>query len=185
MNEEYLQTLKKILSDNSEIVGECIEWTGTLARGYGNFWYKKHWSAHRASYFSHHGAIPEGLYICHKCDNPKCIKIDHLYAGSAKDNARDRKNSKGFSKTIEKMKKTRKKNKEKPFVNNGYYRVKEFSELLDLHRNTVYQLISSGHINAFRAGRGKRSSFRIPVSEIERMALFNLKDYLNNFLSKE
>lgn len=58
----------------------------------------------------------------------------------------------------------------------GFYTVNEFAELLRIHRNTVINSIKSGKIQAFRVGYGKRSCFRIPKSEIQRMALFDLKD---------
>ena len=36
------------------------------------------------------GPIPTGYYICHSCDNPRCVNIDHLFCGSPKENQRDR-----------------------------------------------------------------------------------------------
>lgn len=49
----------------------------------------KHERLHRIIYEMHHGEIPKGLLIRHKCDNPNCCNIEHLEIGNHKDNAKD------------------------------------------------------------------------------------------------
>jgi hypothetical protein len=44
---------------------------------------------HRAVYAFYMGRIPEGMLVCHKCDNPACCNINHLFLGSANDNTQD------------------------------------------------------------------------------------------------
>lgn len=70
----------------------CWEWTGSrTAPG----WHGRvsvngvMVMAHRVSWEMAHGPIPEGLSVLHHCDNPPCVNPDHLYLGTAKDNARD------------------------------------------------------------------------------------------------
>ena len=69
----------------------CWEWTGCKKRhGYGKFFADgKDCFAHRWSYEAHNGPIPPGLFVCHKCDNPRCVRPDHLFVGTAKDNTQD------------------------------------------------------------------------------------------------
>ena len=70
----------------------CWLWEGALSKegGYGAAWGKgKCIRAHRLSYLTFVGPIPEGLVIMHKCDTPSCVNPGHLRAGTASDNMRD------------------------------------------------------------------------------------------------
>ena len=70
---------------------DCIEWDRTLhSGGYGVFRENgKQKYAHRVVWEENHGPIPFGMFVCHKCDNPPCINIDHLFLGTNADNMKD------------------------------------------------------------------------------------------------
>ena len=71
--------------------GKCWEWIGRKSpEGYGRFWDgDKDTTAHRFAYSLVYGAIPDGMFICHHCDNPGCVRTSHLFMGTHSDNMRD------------------------------------------------------------------------------------------------
>lgn len=77
---------------------ECWNWKrglngNTRLTSYGIVWIngKRH-KAHRLARALSSGPFDEVLLVCHKCDNPKCCNPNHLFFGTAKDNAQDSKN---------------------------------------------------------------------------------------------
>lgn len=71
---------------------KCWEWkAGTDECGYGKFrLLRSSYTAHRIVYQLTHGVIPEGMCVCHKCDNPPCCNPKHLWLGTFEENMLDK-----------------------------------------------------------------------------------------------
>jgi hypothetical protein len=76
-------------------MSDCIEWTGPRHySGYGQGRIpgdRRPRRAHRLVWEQVNGPIPDGLYVLHRCDNPPCVNVDHLFLGTQLDNMRDAK----------------------------------------------------------------------------------------------
>lgn len=74
----------------------CWEWDGyRTEKGYGRLAIKTERGyrsifSHRLSYSLHHATDPGRLCVCHTCDNPACVRPDHLFLGSKRANNEDR-----------------------------------------------------------------------------------------------
>jgi hypothetical protein len=71
--------------------GECWLWTGYVqSNGYAKTWYqgRVQW-AHRIAWQEANGPIPEGMFVCHRCDVRRCVRPDHLFLGTQRDNMQD------------------------------------------------------------------------------------------------
>jgi hypothetical protein len=69
----------------------CREWQGAvLNSGYGQIRRgKSRFVLHRYVWELANGPIPAGMFVCHRCDNKRCYRLDHLFLGTAKDNIQD------------------------------------------------------------------------------------------------
>jgi hypothetical protein len=70
---------------------DCWDWQGRQSSdGYGVFALDhQRWRAHRLAWTLAHGPIPSGLFVCHHCDRPLCVRPEHLFLGTNDDNMRD------------------------------------------------------------------------------------------------
>lgn len=74
-------------------ISGCWEWSGPLFRGTGYAMVSlargKLARGNRVAWELTYGPIPDGLFICHRCDNPRCCNPEHLFVGSPSDNTQD------------------------------------------------------------------------------------------------
>jgi len=70
-------------------------------------------------------------------------------------------------------------------MDDGFYTIKEFARVLQVHPNTIYRAIKFGRIQAFRVGTGKKAHWRIYRHEVQRMAEFDLRDTLERITNQQ
>lgn len=76
--------------------GECWLWTGSNYRGYGRLRVGSRRDGTRRLELATHlawtianGPVPDGMWVLHRCDNPPCVRPDHLFVGTCADNVHD------------------------------------------------------------------------------------------------
>lgn len=87
--------LKELFWKKVDTSDSCWVWTASTLKsnGRGQFPTARRYgfstSPYRFSWQLHHGAIPSGRLICHRCDNPLCVRPEHLFLGTQLDNMED------------------------------------------------------------------------------------------------
>ena len=82
---------QRLVKHSKRMANGCLEWTGHRDKdGYGDIGIKgANKRAHRVAWEEVYGPIPMGMKVCHHCDNPPCIDVEHLFVGTTKDNSQD------------------------------------------------------------------------------------------------
>jgi hypothetical protein len=91
LDPQYIEQLRGRFWGKVDRTGDCWEWQAAVnSQGYGCISImSKSQLAHRVSHELNIGPIPAGMLICHKCDNPLCVRPDHFFLGNTSANIQD------------------------------------------------------------------------------------------------
>lgn len=124
----------------------CWEWTASVtgskknpSKDYGAF--KLNGSrrkAHKVSYVNYCGNVPDGLCVCHKCDNTHCVRPDHLFLGTNADNMADKvRKGRQYSKlTQEQVLEIRK------LYATGNYTQRQLADMFNVDQTLISQIVN-------------------------------------------
>ncbi len=135
-DERFWQKVEKFEGEDA-----CWIWRGsTKASGYGSFGMGgRSIGAHRAAWRLTHGAIPKGVFVCHKCDNPPCVRPEHLFLATAQGNVDDkiRKGRSKHGRPIEDVRAIRKAHADgEP--------ARAIAKRFDCHWTTIWRIVNRG-----------------------------------------
>lgn len=116
------KTLEERFWEKVDVTKGCWNWTSSKEKdGYGQFRLPsgRRVQAHRFSWELTNGEIPDRVFVCHHCDNPSCVRPDHLFLGTHDENMRDR-NIKGRAARGEKHGRARLSDEEIELIREAY-----------------------------------------------------------------
>lgn len=125
----------------------CWLWQGSRQnRGYGHMTMgsKQYMLAHRFSYWLHTGQHPGTLLVCHHCDNPQCVRPDHLFLGTPKDNSQDMA-SKNRKQDPRRLLKPRAVREIRRLYATGQYSLRELAAKYRCHHTTIRSIVKQLH----------------------------------------
>ncbi len=141
----FWSNVDKLKEDECWIYKKCIS-----THGYARMQIKgKFIFAHRFSYELHHGKIPEGMFVCHKCDNPPCVNPGHFFLGGNMENSLDKvsknRQSKGESHGMHVLNESDVIQIKKMLKQGmtGY----QIAKIFDVHHQTIYSIKSGCNWN--------------------------------------
>lgn len=151
----------------------CWEWRGRRrGRGYG--YLPKpleggtETAAHRAAWELEIGPIPDGLFVCHHCDNPPCVRPTHLFLGTNADNMRDMvAKGRHLERTQAWIKRSAERRNQRASVAE-WHSVPSAADLLSVTPRMIRYWLESGNMRGIRLPSGR---WRISQAEIDRIMM--------------